>query len=149
MCQQTKSNIIVIKAKTARLAEYIEAGRVGLYAIELRANQFILAYVIYGWTGAHQNKDAASWTNELLDAIFVDQTYQTDGPMFTIGDLNGDPVDFINLHDQIKRFQQFDLGAMTEFTDEVNQPTCRAPNAKVENRRDYFICNVHGFPCNC
>ena len=91
MLKRGKAPPITPKALSKDMAKVNGAGRVQLYAVQLSTDTTILIYNIYGWTNANHCKWAASRTNALIQAILSDMAMQPSGPMFVVGDLNGDP----------------------------------------------------------
>jgi len=84
---------------------------VDCYTLDIGHSRTLNAYNLYGWTGAMQNKRAASRTNHLLEAIVDEVDAQPLGPSCIVGDLNGDPDKFKALQDLLTNQGWTDLGA--------------------------------------
>ena len=66
-------------------------GRVELHALPIDPHTTITIYNIYGWTNANYSSEAQQRTSGMLEAILQDMDLQPPGPMYIMGDLNGDP----------------------------------------------------------
>ncbi len=135
-------HIIQPQPKHAELKTIINQGRVGLYAIEVCLDVHVIAYLIYGWTGADCNDEAAARTDDLLTLVTTDMLQQDPGPKMIVGDLNGSLPSFVSFHEHIKEGHLFDIGACaSSFGGIEKDTTCKAnANAKA-TRRDYVIAN--------
>ncbi len=104
----------------------------------------LLIYNIHGWTNGATDKQAASRTEDVLQAIFQDAELQPAGPMILTGDINGDETSFQSLID-CKKKGWISLNSQAQQWGHVaNDYTCIAPNAKSPSIRDFVFCTPPG-----
>ncbi len=125
--------IIQPEPKHPDLFEINNQGRVGLYVLEVCPNTHMLVYVVYGWTDADKNEEAASRTDELLSLIVADMDMQGFGPKMIVGDLNGSLPTFTNFYETIVSSGLTDIGSIASAFAGINDDTtCKAkPEAKA------------------
>ncbi len=117
-------------------------GRVGMYLYEICTGVHCLTYVVYGWTGADTDHQAACRTDDLLCIIHQDMMMQQDGPKLIVGDLNGSLATFVAFYEIVRSNQLYDIGAMASaFGGKNNDTTCKANGKAKATRRDYVIAN--------
>ena len=118
-------------------------GRAGMYLFEICSGVHCLTYVVYGWTGADTDPQAACRTDDLLCIIHQDMMMQQDGPKLIVGDFNGSLAAFVAFNVIIKSNQLYDIGAMASAFGGINNDvTCKANGKAQATRRDYVIANL-------
>ncbi len=138
-------HIIQPKPKHPELCNLIDQGRIGLYSFEVCPKVHALFYVIYGWTGADEDKEAAARTDDLLCIAHDDMQCHPAGPKFIVGDINGTLKSFTTFHSEILEHTLFDLGEVGSAYGGIDKDvTCRATASARSTRRDYVLANSEG-----
>ena len=100
----------------------------------------ISVFVLYGFTGAHQNKFKAIGTSKIFKAILQELEYFGDIPHFIMGDMNGEPDDFPMLKILLDGHHWTDVGSVADtWGQPCCAPTCFAGNTNAPSRRDYIF----------
>ena len=82
-----KGHIIRPSPLCKALIKVIDEGRVGLYAHEVSLDNFVLTYIIYGWTNGALDPIAAARTDDLIALVVQDAAMQPPGPVLICGDV--------------------------------------------------------------
>ena len=101
---------------------------------------------MYGFANGHQDEHRAGLTNDIIESIVAEISRHPSGPKAIVGDLNGDPTDFLALQ---HLFDQgwVDVGSRARLWGKVDhEATCLAQEAYKANRRDYLMVNQEAFP---
>jgi hypothetical protein len=125
----------------------VEAGRAGLFNIDIGGGHNMMAYIPYGYTGGSGNKAQAKKTDIVMQAIALEIKAQPRGPICICGDINADPQDIPTIQAMLDHEGWVDLGAKASIWGQPpKEHTCLTPNAKRPTRRDYVFVNSDLFP---
>lgn len=125
--------------KRARIA--YEQGRLAMYWVQNGGRRAIFA-TVYGKTGGHEDHEAAQVTDDLLEICVEEFTTHPGIPKCITGDLNAEPEDLPMFMHLTEEMGWLDCGAKADIWGGFTyQPTCKAPSAKKETRRDYVLAD--------
>ena len=126
-----------------KLQSLIHNGRIGLYGCDIGGCQHAIVFVVYGWTGGHQDDWAANRTDGLIECILDEVQFRPPTqPILLVGDLNCTPDRLPHLQGLISDFSFVDLGAKASVWGGYDcETTCIAPNATAGSRSDFMLCN--------
>ena len=136
------------RATSQAFKELHNIGRCGIYECEVGGDKIVLVNV-YGATGGHQDTDAAQKTDYIMAAVQEEMEMKDmkGARIYLCGDINADVEDIPVMHDLVSNQGWQDLGERAAIWGrQPCEPTCKAPNAMQENRRDYILSNPEGFP---
>ena len=91
---------IALQAITDDFKDAIQTGRMAAYILDV-ANATLLVVAIYGWSGGHQNEQAAVRTNDLFIIAKQELNLQTPGLHVIMGGVNGEIEDFQCVQDML------------------------------------------------
>ncbi len=137
-------HIVQPQPKHPGFAKVLNQGRVGLYVFEVIPGVHLMTYVVYGWTNAEANDEAAARTDDLLTLIVQDLQLQEVGPKLIAGDFDGTLQSLVNFNDEIVNGRLVDIGAIASAYGGVdNDVTCKASPKANAPRRGKRSCPKH------
>ena len=103
----------------------------------------IPVYNIYGFPGGHHDKETASRTNAIVEAVVQDTTQRGDIYASIVGDLNADTCDLPAVTELLQTQGWTDLGAHPKWlAGRPPTPTCFVAN-HAGTRRDFILADAH------
>ena len=134
--------VFELKPKTVALQGLINKGRCGLYGLDIGGPVHAVVFVVYGWTGGHNDPSAAARTNDLVACFREESDHWPGLPQAMFGDFNATPSRLPDLQLMIDNLGWCDVGAVASRWGWIDcEVTCKANSATNFSSSDLIVTN--------